>query len=226
MKNEMINKTKIAMVLNYIIFILVLFGVILMFTGYKISPLLEPDLKVRGFGYFKYFTVDANIIMGISAILLAHKERKLLNGSIKDITVGYYIFKFMALVSVFLTFCVVFLYLGKIVDGGIMILLQNSNLFFHLIVPILSVISSIIFERNDKLKIRYFICGLIPMLLYAIYYVINIFIHIDNGKVPKKYDLYLFAQNGVNDIYVAAGLIILFTVMISMVLILLIKKKK
>ena len=218
MKNITINKTKISLILNYLIFIFVVLGTVIMFTGYKFTYLKEPVLEAKGLAVFKFFTVDSNILMGISAIIFAHKERKLLTRKINDIPLGYYILKFMATVSVCLTFLIVFLYLGRIAEGGLISLLQNSNLFFHLIIPLLSIVSFTIFEHTDKIKFNYVICGLIPMLLYGIYYVINIIVHVEDGVISPKYDWYWFAQNGVNGIYVTAFTIIAFTYVIGIII--------
>lgn len=217
MKELTVNKTKISLILNYLIFIFVVIGTIIMFTGYKITYLKEPVLETTGLGVFKFFTVDSNIFVGIIAILFAHQERKLLLGKIKEIPIYYYILKFVATVSVCLTFLVVFLYLGKIAEGGIMSLLQNSNLFFHLIVPLLSIISFVFFERTNKIKFSYVISGLIPVLLYGIYYIINILIHMENGVVLPKYDWYWFAQKGINSAYFSATLIFVFTYVVSVI---------
>ena len=41
-------------------------------------------------------------------------------------------------------------YLGPISDGGITSLLMNSNLFFHFLIPIISILNFILFEKTDK----------------------------------------------------------------------------
>ena len=218
MKKVTINKMKIALVLNYVIVVLVVVASIIMFTSYKLTFLKEPVLEERGFNVFKFFTVDSNILLGIGALLLANKERKLLTGKIKDIPVGFYILKFMGTVSVTLTFAVVFFYLGRINKFGLIGLLQNSNLFFHMAIPILSIITFVLFERTNKIKFSYAISGLIPMLLYGIYYVINVLVHMENGKVSAKIDWYWFMQGGIGNVYKTSLLLIGVTFIISMIL--------
>ena len=177
MRSKSIDCNKIAMVLNYLIFIIVFFGFIVIITGYRFMFIPEPAINPIRIGAIRFFTVQCNLLMGIIALIMAHKERKLVNGSNKDIAVGYYILKLVMTTSVTLTFLVVFLYLGRIVDGGLISILQNSNLLYHLIVPLLSVITFLFFEKTDKIKFNYNICSLIPVLLYGIYYVINIITH-------------------------------------------------
>lgn len=218
MKEVKIDNNKISLVLNYLIIIFSLFAFIVMFTGIKFTYYMEPVLETTKFGTFKFFTVDSNLLMAIAAILFSHQERKLINGKIKKIPVGYYIFKFIGTVSVTLTFLVVFIYLARIVNGGAMALLQNSNMFFHLIIPVLSIMTFLIFERTNKIKFNYVISSLIPVLVYGIFYIINIMIHMENGEILPKYDWYHFAQNGISSAYITGTLIIVSTFVIGLII--------
>ena len=137
-----------------------------------------------------------------------------------------YILKLMGTTSVALTFFVVFAYLGIIAEGGYYSMIMNSNLFFHLIIPVLSIITFIFFEKNNKLKIKDSLYGIIPMLLYSIYYITNALIHMENGKVSPKYDWYWFVQNGFWTIIIVFPLMLLITYLISLLLWKLNKEKK
>ena len=129
-----------------------------------------------------------------------------------------YILKLMATTAVGLTFFVVFAYLGPITKGGIMSMLRNSNFFLHLVIPVLSIITFIFFEKTDKIKLRHVFLGLVPTLVYAIFYLTNILIHMENHKVSPTYDWYWFVQNGVWTALIVAPIIILITYMISFIL--------
>ena len=213
------NKTlKISLVLNIIIAVMVLVACIIMFTGFKFMKGSEPVLETTKLGMFKFFTVDSNIFMGIMALLFALKEIKLLRKEEKEISHLYYLLKFMATTSVGLTFVVVFGYLGIIIEGGVLILLRNSNLFFHLLVPVLSMITFIIFERTNKLTFKYSFYGLVPMLVYGAFYVINVLTHMHNGYVSPKYDFYWFVQQGVWTAFIVFPIILIITYIISVVL--------
>ena len=142
-------KKKISLTLNIIITLLTIFASIMMFTGIKLTHGAEPILETTKIGMFKFFTVDSNIFMGIIALLFVILQIKN-----KQITKNMYRLKLMATTSVGLTFLVVFTYLGPISKDGIISLLQNSNLFFHLIIPLLSIINFAIFENTNILKIN------------------------------------------------------------------------
>ena len=190
------KRIKISIILNILIVVMVFIASIIMFTGFKFMNGNDIVLESTKLGMFKFFTVDSNILMGIVALLFLISEVKLIKGVIKDIPKYLYILKYVGTVSVMITFSTVFLYLGHIVDGGLYSMIMNSNLFFHLLIPITSLITFCLFERSNKLEFRDSFYGLIPMGVYGVYYLSNVLIHMDGGVVSFKYDWYWFAQNG------------------------------
>ena len=101
----------------------------------------------------------------------------------------------MGTTSVAITFSVVFLYLAPLYRS-ICKMIMNGNLFFHLLIPICSIISFTLFEKTNKIKAKYSFCGLIPFAIYSLFYLVNIMLHMNNGEVSHLYDWYLFTQNG------------------------------
>ena len=209
---------KISLVLNIIIFIFTLLAIIMMFTGIKFSNGYEPVLETTKLGMFKFFTVDSNLFMGIISLIFVIFEILMLKGKKIKISSELYILKLMSTTAVGLTFFVVFIYLGPISKGGILSMLRNSNFFLHLIIPLLSIITFIFFEKNNKIKFRDTFWGLVPTLLYAIFYLVNVIIHMQNWKVSPIYDWYWFVQNGVWTALIVAPIIIIITYGISLVL--------
>ena len=97
MKDDSFNQVKVSYFLNIIIFIFVVVAFIIMFTGIKFTFGIEPVLETTKLGVFKFFTVDSNLLIGISALLLSYKERELFLGKIKKIPSWYYVFKFVVI---------------------------------------------------------------------------------------------------------------------------------
>lgn len=224
-KNEKeLNDIKISAVINIIIFILTILSSIIMFTGFKFMPGKEV-LESTRIGMMKFFTVDSNIFMGIIALMFAIKDIQLLKGKISEISANMYVIKLMATVGVGLTFLTVFGYLGFVVDGGIVALLNNSNLFFHLLIPALSILIFVFCEKTDKLKLKHTFIGIIPVIMYAVFYLINVFIHMENGIVPIQFDWYGFARGGVWQIAIVFPLMLLIAYLISFTLWKINKKK-
>ena len=216
MKNK--DKTKIAFILNIIIVILTIVAFIIMFTNFKFMSGKETTIASSPIGRFRFFTIDSNLLMGIVALIFLIQQKKLLNGKIKDIDRKYYIYKLMATCSVSLTFVITCGYLGQITPNGFLSMYMNNNLFFHGLIPLLSIINFIFFEKTNKLKIKDTFLALIPIILYAIYYLINILIHIENNKISPEYDWYWFVQNGVWKIIIVVPLILVISYIISYVL--------
>lgn len=176
------KKIKISLTINIIIVVLTIIASIIMFTGFKFME-GEYVLESTKIGMFKFFTVDSNIFMGIIALIFAIKEIKILKEKATYIPEKIYILKLMATTSVGLTFLTVFGYLGPIAEGGVPSLIKNSNLFFHLLIPLLSILNFILFEKTDKFKFKDTFYGVVPALAYALFYLINILIHVQDAKI-------------------------------------------
>ena len=212
------KRIKVSLTLNIIIVIFTILASIMMFTGFKFMHGVEPILEVTKLGMFKFFTVDSNLLVGVCALILAIYEKRLLNNSIANIPFKCYLLKFIATVSVSLTFIVVFLYLGPLSKDGIVSMLQNSNLFFHLIIPLLSIISFIFFEYDDSFKFKYILYSIVPTFIYEVFYLINIILHVEDGKVSPLYDWYYFIQGGLVQALIVGPFMILITYIIGVIL--------
>ena len=214
MKNK---KIKISLVLNIVTVLFTVFASIIMFTGFKF---MEGDIVLEStkLGMLKFFTVDSNMFIGMVSFVFAIYEIKLIKGKISDIPTKVYILKLMATVGVSVTFLTVFCYLGPISKGGIPSMIKNSNLFFHLLIPVISMTNFAFFEKTNKLKFRYTLYGIIPSVIYSIFYLINVLIHIENGKVSPIYDWYWFVQGGLWQMAIVIPFMYGTTYLISLIL--------
>ena len=208
-------KLKISMMFNLIIFILSVLGAVFMFSGFKF---MDPDdiFTISGIAMFKFFTIDSNVIMGLIALVFFVFEVRALRG--KSIPKYMYLLKLMGTVGVALTFFTVVFYLAPIIENGYIRMFVNANLFFHLIVPVLSMITFMFFENTKELEFKHTFTGTALMFLYAIYYTINVVIHIENGKVSPLYDWYYFIQGGAWTMIIAIPVIFIATYVISYML--------
>ena len=203
-----------SLVVNILITLMMVFASIVMFTGFKFMSGYDIVLESTKLGMFRFFTVQSNVFMGIVALIFAIQEIKLLRGKIKKIAPFMYTLKLVATTSVALTFFVVFSYLGPISKNGLVSLLMNANLFFHLLIPVFSMLDFVLFERNKVIKFKYTLFGILPIFLYEIYYIINILTHMENNMVSPIYDWYYFVQNGVHTMYIVAPMMLLISFVI------------
>ena len=209
------SKIKISMILNCLIVILVIFSIIAMMTGFEFTGpnTLLSDTHVN---VFKFFTVDSNILAGLSCLLLFVAEYINIKKK-KNISKIVSVLKFMGTVSVMLTLIVTLFFLAPSSSARLVDFYQNSNLFFHLIVPLLCLVSFVFYDPIDiKFKDTFF--GVIPMLIYAVYYLTAVYTHLYHGKVLWKYDFYGFLKWGPQSVLLVAPIIILFTYLIGLCL--------
>ena len=209
---------KFSLFFNIIIVILTVFALTLSVTGFKFMNGYEPAQELSKAQFFSYFTVQSNTFMGIVSLLFAIKEIQVIKGTKKTIPFKYYMLKMIATIAVSLTFLVVFAYLGFMVKGGIRSMLRNGNLFYHFIIPIISIMNFIIYEKTNKIKFKHTIYGLLPTILYEIYYIINILLNMKNGQVSTEYDWYYLLQNGVSMSIIVAPLMLTITYILTFII--------
>ena len=171
-------------IFNSLIVACTIAAIIMMFTSNG------GTLQSSSWTSLKYFTVDSNILMGVtSAISLFFLIFKRHNPYPTWVAV----IKMIGTTGVSLTFIVVFTYLASIIS--LAILLENANLFMHLIIPVLAIISFIFVEPKVKLKFKYNFFPILPVVIYSLGYLINVASKNEYGNF-KGADWYGFGQYG------------------------------
>ena len=216
---------KISFIINILLSIMTVNAIIMSITGFKFMYGYEPYPELIGVPIYSYYTVQSNVFIGIVSFVFANREYQILRGRKKEIPLTYYVFKMVATVAVSLTFFVVFAIFGFMSRGGHIPLIRNSYLFFHLIIPVMSILNYVIFEKTNIIKFKYIFYGLLPTFLYEIYYVVNIIMNMKNGTVSLRNDWYSFAQNGILRTILVAPMMLGITLCLSLVIWKLNKKK-
>ena len=189
-----------SLVFNSLIVILVLMCTIFIFANFNFMG-IEGDLTPENTNAFSYFTVDSNIILGIFSGILVVAEIMVLTNKRKEIPLFVHVLKFVGTTATTLTLLTVLIAFGPQTGSEFWRLFVNNNLFFHLIVPLLAIISLVFFEYDAALTFKHTFFGAIPAFIYSIYYSINVLSHMDaDGNVPRRYDPYGFAQGGIGEI--------------------------
>ncbi len=209
------KKMKVAFGLNVLIFMLELFAAIWMMSGKGGGILSGSRLSA-----LNYFTVDSNILLGITAIIAAIDEKRVLDGKKSGVSTSTLIAKLVGTVGVTLTMIVTVFYLVPITAAayGVFALFTYSNFFLHLLNPILAIITFLFFEQTDKIAFRHTFTGIVPMLIYAVYYVSTALAHSSDGRVLKGYDWYGFFAFGTESAVIIVPIFILITYGISFLL--------
>ena len=186
----------ISLAFNIAILLLTIFGCVVLFTGFEFMP-EEPLIESTKLGMFKFFTTDSNILMGVVSAVFIACEVAVLFGKRADIPKTAYIIKLVATSAVTLTFLVVFCYLSIVVNGRVDLLLKNSSVFFHLVNPVLAITTFVAFERTKKINLKHTIWSVLPTAAYGVFYITNVSMHVQNGKVSTDFDFYHLIQGGV-----------------------------
>lgn len=204
---------KKSLIYNCTIFILVLLGTIFMFTGYQFMS-NTTLFNTGGLEVFKYYTVDSNILVGIASLIMIIYEILFIKKKISKIPDFVYLLKYMGVVGVSLTFIATAFYLSPVLGKNFLFLYMNSNLFFHLVIPALSFVSYVKYEKN-KLDYKCVFVTLISVIIYAIFYVTNLLIHLENGQIVKKYDWYRLVMGGIFSMVMIALIVFFIAYLIS-----------
>lgn len=214
------KKTKliISICINLLITALVVMSTVFMMTGYRFmagSDLILTGDKAQA---LKFFTVDSNLLMGAIALLFVVFEILLILGKTDKLPKWLYIVKHMGTVGVVLTFITTACFLAPFLVDDYWLLFKNSNLFFHAIIPILSLITWVVLEDVDEIEWKYSFIGMIPMVIYAVFYCIVALTHVENGAVPAEYDWYGFLRGGIAFAGVALPVMLIGTYAIAFLL--------
>ena len=162
MQKQLVTKI-IGLVFNLFLFVssmVVLFRIIF-------AP--EGDLL-----YFRHFTNLSNIYMGIVSLIIFIFT--LVNFK-KDYCLPKWlrIVELSAVVGVMLTFLIVILFLVPMQVRSwddLVNLYKNDMILFHFLNPLISLFTFLFFTKGDKLNYKEDFFGMIPMVIYSLFYVI------------------------------------------------------
>ena len=150
------------------------------------------EFNGTGFRTFRYFTTESNILAGIVSLLAAGFTLPVLLGKRERVPKFALVLKYVGSCAVALTFFVVLAFLGLIYGYGMMY--RGASFYMHGIVPILAMVSWIVFDRGAHLKIQAFLFGLIPVVLYGVMYFVQVVLR---GPARGGWeDFYAFTRGG------------------------------
>ena len=140
-----------------------------------------------GLWSLQYFTVLSNLLESIACFVLAA-----CTVSGKGLRKAWTL-KYVAAVSVVITFLVVLVFLGPLFGYGQMYV--GANFWFHLMVPVLAMGEYVVCSSEELPGAKSFL-GLVPVSLYAGFYMARVFKHISEENW-RRLDFYGFFTWGV-----------------------------
>ena len=148
---------------NVLIFVMAFYAV-----GTSIRYHGGGEFNGTGFRTFRSFTTDSNILAGLFSLLAAGFTLPALLSKRERIPKFVLVLKYVGASAVSLTFFVVLAFLGLIYGYGSMY--RGASFYMHGVVPLLTMISWIAFDRGAHLKFRAMLFGMIPVVLYGVVY--------------------------------------------------------
>ena len=141
------------------------------FLGTALSYLLcfrtEEGWSVKsGLGALRYYTLLSNLFCAFAALGLA---LALLGGAVPR---WIWLAKYIGVAAVTVTLLTVLIFLGP--NMGYKQLLSGRDLYLHLIGPLLAIVSFCFFERLYPLPFPLALTGVLPVLLYGLYYMYRV----------------------------------------------------
>ena len=210
------EKVKKSLIINLIIVLLVTVGCFLTFNGIRFMS-NSTIYDVNGLSMFKFFTIDSNILIGIGSFVFIIYEILLMKNKTNKIPNFVFILKSSGVVSVVLTFVVTLFFLAPTSKSGFFSLYLNSNLFFHFIIPILSVISFVFYEGFESKSIN-ILHSTIPMMIYSLFYLINVLLNTNGSVITTQYDFYNFLGGNIYRALYVMPIIFLITYIMSYII--------
>lgn len=209
------KRFRIAYILNLCLSLLEVLAPIWMSSG-----LVGGVLTTSGAEMFKFFTIDSNVLMGVIALFTALQLRQVIRGQREDLSTACYVWYLAGTVGVTLTMLVTVFFLEPTMapQFGLFALFAGSNFLLHLFNPLLAIVAFTVYEKTRKIPFRHTLTGIVPMVLYAVFYVANCMRHAVNGMVDIAYDWYGFLAGGVKTVWIVIPVIFLFTWLISVAL--------
>ena len=205
------NKDIITLAINIILFIMPFAAWMYMtFNAGKYD-----SMSLRGIRNLQYYTVESNLLYGISCLIYFFHRRKALKDGTK-FPRWVMILKLTAVTSVTLTFMCVMGFLGPV--WGYASMVRGANFFLHLVVPVSAIVVFLVLETEHALGFGSTLISLIPTTIYAVIYLGRIIIQ---GRYEDEYggnDWYGFAMWGLPVSIMIFFAILVFTFAFSMIL--------
>ncbi len=193
------NRYGLSLLSDGLIVVLTGIGAVVTFTSRS-----EGILTAFGLQNLKFFTVDANLFLGLVCLMELIFAAAKRAGRIGRVPPRLVTLRYVATVAVALTFVVVAVFFGPMV--GYAPLYREGNLYFHLIIPVVAMVSFCLMHRRF-IPLGETALALIPSVLYGAYYTVMLLIF---GAHFPRTDWYGFAAGGVvGSVICAAGIFLL-----------------
>ena len=188
-------------------------------VGYASAVLLGQEFL----NCIHFFTILSNVLIALVALICVPFN---LIGIFKGKTLpkGLYILKLIATTLIGITFFVATFFLSYLDNWDIAkqygnFQLNHVNFYYHLLVPAVSMLTFIFFDRAKKTKFPVNFLSLIPLSAYCGFYGANYFLEFYLDPLTNKYDWYGFTEvNGLTGAIILLAILLVFAFVLSTLL--------
>ena len=179
MRKEKTNKERLSNVWSLILNISIVYFTIsaIAYTFRSDIIIVDPWYGFVGFDSLKFFTSISNILVALASFVMLIFNIKNLTKGTNHYPAWATTFKYLTTVGVAVTFFTVAFFLapaGPISGKDYFSFYTTNSFFLHFLTPVLAIISFVLFEKMDNFKFTETLWGLLPVVLYAIVYVIMV----------------------------------------------------
>ena len=205
-----VTKRHASLVLNAAIVVMFVFAWCEMAFGWGGT---HGALSSLGLGTLKYFTIQSNLL---SAVVSAACVVFYLRHAGERLPELAHMLRLVATTAVGLTLVTVEAFLAPMLYGYAS-MHAGANLWFHLLLPLMAMVSYCVFEADRPVSWRATLVAVVPMVLYGAGYCANVLIN-GVGEGAATNDWYGFTQWGLQAIPVVFAVMALVTWAIALVL--------
>lgn len=211
----------ISLSLNTICFIMVLITIILKVGNFVVDSIFVNS----GLSIFLFFTILSNAYLALTSLVMIPYQVFSIRKQENQVPLWLMVVHFTAVVSVMITCLVTLFFLMPTrANNGNDPLDLIAGLYFlvHLAVPVLAMLNFCVLMVEPTLQFRWTPFGLLPLIAYAIFYMLNIkfeFASVIGGDGKAYYDWYgLFGSGDIGKMVIVVLIMLFASYLISFVL--------
>ena len=211
----------ISLLLNTICFIMVLITIILKVGDFVVDSIFANS----GLSIFLFFTILSNAYLALTSLVMIPYQVFSIKKQENQVPMWLMVVHFTAVVSVMITCLVTLFFLMPTrANNGNNPLDLIAGLYFlvHLAVPVLAMLNFCLLMVEPTLQFRWTPLGLLPLIAYAIFYILNIqfeFAFVIGGDGKAYYDWYgMFGDGDIGRMVIVVLIMLFASYLISFVL--------
>ena len=207
-------RQRLSIACNVFIAVFTVVALVMMLSGWGTVTNPEVHLEAEGLENLKFFTVLSNLLAGIASAVYAWMLVRMPHDN-RPVPHVVATLKLAGATSVGLTFLTVVVLFSIIwgLDG----MFLGANFWFHLVLPIASIVALCILDTRLGLRLRDALVATLPMIIYGLAYYANILVN-GMGEGSTSNDWYGLASAGLQWAPVVFAIMFVTTLLLAFAL--------